>query len=129
MSHSWLLSTEILMKIRHFPYEMKYIIFLEGRVLSRLLPSITLFERMLTFGNTEADYKVCDGVFSLNKCFSCLVEKCCSQHPELTGETHSLGQTTSSRCPFTFFGALSQTLCSTWLPKVIHSSKDQIYSM
>ena len=53
-----LLSTEILMKIRHFPYEMKYIIFLVERVLSRcLLPSITLFERMLTIGNTEAVIK------------------------------------------------------------------------
>ena len=106
MSHSWLLFTEIPMKIRHFPYEMKYIIFLVGRVLSHcLLPSITLFDRMLTIGDTEAGYKVCDGVFSLNNSFSCLVEKCC-HHPEWTGETRPSGQGTYSRCPFTYFGTI-----------------------
>ena len=107
MSLSWFLFTQIPIKIRHFPCEIKYTISLLGRVLSGcFLPTITLFERMFAIGDHEAGYKVCDGILSLNNTFPYLVEECCSHHPEWTEETHPLGKKTSSRYPFTYFSAI-----------------------
>ena len=75
MSLSWFLSTQILMKIRQWLSEVKYIIFLLRKVLSGCpLPTVTLFQRMFTIGNTKAGNKQRDGVHSLSNGFSCLVE-------------------------------------------------------
>lgn len=102
---SWLLSTQIPMKIRQCPIEMKNIIFLLGRVLSGcLLPSITLFERMFSVGDTKAGNKQRDGVVSLSKSFSLLVQVCCSHHPEWAEETHPSGKATSFRHPVIYLG-------------------------
>ena len=83
-----------------------------GRVLTDcLLPTITLFERMkplatpmLVIKSVMKKKRVWWYTFPQQDFL--LFEKCCSHDPEWTRETHPLGQTTFSRCPFTYFGAI-----------------------